>query len=74
MFAEYNKQEEEEQRALLIGGVINSSLVLKTNDMGDELIRIQKDGKIFIRGEETTDDRTIGQALKIFALYYPNCL
>jgi hypothetical protein len=74
MFAEYNKQEEEEQRALLIGGVINSSLVLKTNDMGDELIRIQKDGKIFIRGEETTDDRTIGQALKIFAMYYPNCL
>jgi hypothetical protein len=66
--------EEEEQRALLIGGVINSSLVLKTNDMGDELIRIQKDGKIFIRGEETTDDRTIGQALKIFAMYYPNCL
>ena len=60
--------------ALHIGGVINSSLVLKTNDMGDELIRIQKDGKIFIRGEETTDDRTIGQALKIFALHYPNCL
>jgi|SaaInl47_10m_RNA_FD_contig_111_13886_length_491_multi_3_in_0_out_0_2 hypothetical protein len=63
-----------DDKALGVGGAITSSLVLKTNEIGDELIRIQKDGKIFIRGEETTDDRTIGQALKIFALYYPNCL
>jgi sporulation protein YlmC with PRC-barrel domain len=60
--------------ALRIGDVTNSSLVLKTNEIGDEIIRIQKDGKIFIRGEETTDDKTIGQALKVFALYYPNFL
>ena len=65
---------ESANEALRIGDVTNSSLVLKTNEIGDEIIRIQKDGKIFIRGEETTDDKTIGQALKVFALYYPNCL
>mgnify|MGYP003680977300 FL=1 len=65
---------ENTNEALRIGDVTNSSLVLKTNEIGDEIIRIQKDGKIFIRGEETTDDKTIGQALKVFALYYPNCL
>ena len=65
---------ESTNEALRIGDVTNSSLVLKNNEIGSEIIRIQKDGKIFIRGEETTDDRTIGQALKVFALYYPNCL
>jgi hypothetical protein len=65
---------ENTNEALRIGDVTNSSLVLKTNEIGDEIIRIQKDGKIFIRGEETTDDKTIGQALKVFSLYYPNCL
>ena len=65
---------ESTNEALRIGDVTNSSLVLKNNEIGSEIIRIQKDGRIFIRGEETTDDRTIGQALKVFALYYPNCL
>jgi hypothetical protein len=57
---------ESTNEALRIGDV--------TNSIGNEIIRIQKDGRIFIRGEETTDDRTIGQALKVFALHYPNCL
>ena len=65
---------ESTNEALRIGDVTNSSLVLKNNEIGSEIIRVQKDGRIFIRGEETTDDRTIGQALKVFALYYPNCL
>ena len=65
---------EKMNKALRIGDVTNSSLVLKNNEISSEIIRIQKDGRIFIRGEETTDDRTIGQALKVFALYYPNCL
>ena len=65
---------ESTNEALRIGDVTNSSLVLKNNEISSEIIRIQKDGRIFIRGEETTDDRTIGQALKVFALYYPNCL
>lgn len=59
-----------EKESLRISDTTNFSLVLKTNEIGDEIIKIQKDGKIFIRGEETTDDRTIGQAVKVFALYY----
>jgi len=68
------KNTKDKDKALHIGDVINSSLVLKTDGNAEELIRIQKDGRIFIRGEETYDERTIGQAVKLFALYYPNCL
>lgn len=72
MSKEHSNQEQ--NKALHIGDVINSSLVLKTDGNAEELIRIQKDGRIFIRGEETYDERKIGQAIKLFALYYPNCL
>ena len=65
---------ESTDEALSISDTTNSSLVLRTNEIGHEIIKIQKDGKIFIRGKETTDDKTIGQAFKVFALYYPNCL
>jgi len=67
-------KEYREDKALHIGDVINKALVLKTDGNAEELIRIQKDGRIFISGEETYDERTIGQAVKLFALYYPNCL
>ena len=67
-------KEYREDKALYIGDVINKALVLKTDGNAEELIRIQKDGRIFIGVEETYDERTIGRAVKLFALYYPNCL
>lgn len=56
----------------LIGSDMKRSLVLKTEGSPIELIRITEDGRIFVRGVETTDDGIIGQALKIFALYFPS--